>query len=150
MNVDYRIYAELGASSLKALKTFCDTHSLKCVKQMLVPIVDICAIPANMIINTTLYPNPVYASVVDFSIHLDGIVYLVLDCPVIKYKYANWKSAFNTANNLEFKLPLCEVPLTPLVKADVLTIPSLQLIGEIHVCLSAIRTPTYFSTKYAN
>lgn len=150
MNKDYRIYAELGASSLKALKSFCDTRSLKSVNQMIAPIVDVTSIPIGTGINTKLYPNPIEATVIDFIIQLDGIVYLVLDCPLLKYKHSYWKSIFSNATAFEFKLPLCAAPTKPLDKSDVLTLPPLQFIGEINMCLSAIRTPTYFSTKYAN
>lgn len=150
MNKDYRIYAELGASSLKTLKSFCVTRSLTPVNQMILPIVDVTSIPPTSSINTKFYPNPIDASVIDFTIHLDGVVYLILDCPLIKYKHSYWKSTFSNATEFELKLPLCKVPVRPLDKSDVLTIPPLQFIGEMNVCLSAIRTPTYFSTKYAN
>lgn len=150
MKIDYRIYAELGASSLKALKSFCATRSLNPVNQMILPIVDVTSIPANTSINTKLYPNPIEATVVDFNIHLDGIVYLLLDCPLLKYKHSYWKSMFNNSMEFGLKLPLCTAPTKALDKSDVLTLPPLQFIGEINVCLSTIRTPTYFSTKYAN
>lgn len=150
MNKDFRIYAELGASSTKALKSFCATHSLKCVNQMIVSVVDILSVPINTGIKTQLYPNPLYVDVIDFKVQLDGILYLTLDNALLKYKHLNWKRLFNNAVELEFKLPLCYAPATPLDRCEILALPPLQIIGEINVCLSAVRTPTYFSTKYAN